>query len=80
MGFFNTLTSLLDENSDQSFEKRITGAIDGLEQKLNNGLDKAEDGIKKLDSAGQKIDKTASKINSTINKVDQIANKTKTTE
>lgn len=75
MGFFSTLSTLLDEDSDQSLEKRLTGAIDNVERKLNNGLDRAENGVKKVDDLGRKLDANAQKMSSAIDKVDDIANK-----
>ena len=59
MGFFSALNDLLDENSNNSFEKKLTGAIDRVEETLNTTLDKAEGGIRQASDAVDKLDSTA---------------------
>lgn len=56
MGLFSALSDLLDENSSNSFEKKLTSAIDKVENTLNTTLDKAESGIQQASTAVDKLD------------------------
>lgn len=63
MGFFGALNSLLDENSDKSFEKRITGAIDRVEHALDKGVDKVDATARKAEFATEKVTEIVDKTN-----------------
>jgi hypothetical protein len=71
MGFLNTLNSLLSEDSDASFEKKMVSALDKIEATLGGAMDKAEHGIQKVDTAGQKIDESMKKLDGVVKKVDR---------
>jgi flagellar hook-basal body complex protein FliE len=62
MGLFGALSSLLDENSENSFEKTVTRAIDRVEDTLSATLDKAEAGVAVASQAVDKLDAGAQKI------------------
>jgi hypothetical protein len=73
MSFFTSLAKLLDEDSDQSLENQILGALDRVEQVLGTGLDKAEEGFKKVDTT---INKVVDTTEHGIQKVERASEKT----
>jgi hypothetical protein len=73
MGFLSTVTSLLSEDSDASFEKKMVAALDKIESTLGTALDKAETGLNKVDNAGQKIDQSMKKLDDVAKKIDNVA-------
>lgn len=68
MGFFSALNALLDESSDNSFEKKIGQALDKVDATLGTTLDRAEAGIKKVDGASKKLEQV-------IDQTDQVTKK-----
>lgn len=76
MGLFSALNDLLDENSDNSFEKKLTRGIDKLEDTLNTTLDKAESGISQASSAVDKLDATANLVEEKVAVTSETARKT----
>ena len=76
MGLFSALNDLLDENSDNSFEKKLTRGIDKLEDTLNTTLDKAESGISQASSAVDKLDATANLVEEKVTVASETARKT----
>jgi len=75
MGFLSALDSLLNENSDNSLEKKLGKALDKVESTLGATLDKAESGIKAVDQAGKKLDHVAATVEKAIDKTDQTTSK-----
>jgi hypothetical protein len=73
MGFLNTLNSLLSEDSDASFEKKMVSALDKIEATLGGALDKAEHGLQQVDTASHKIDQSIKKLDGVAKKVDTAA-------
>src|SRR5260221_100447 len=73
MGLFNNLVKLLEEDSE-SFDQRIVGALDRVEQVLGAGLDKAEEGFKKVEGAVGNVVDTAERG---VQKIDKAGQKTK---
>jgi hypothetical protein len=76
MGFFSVLNDLLDENSNNSLEKKLSSAIDKVEDTLNTTLDKAEGGIKQASSAVDKLDGTAKLVEEKVAVAAETAEKT----
>lgn len=76
MGIFSLINDLLDENSDSSFEKKVTGAIDKLEGTLNTTLDKAEAGVRQASDTIDKIDANAAQLNNRVTSVVDTTGKT----
>ena len=62
MGLLNSFMSLLDEDSDTSFEKKMINALDKVEHVLGATVDKAESGFKKVDAAGKVIEQSVKKV------------------
>ena len=75
MGFFSALDALLDENSDNSLEKKLGHALDKVEATLGATLDKADGGVKKLEQVGHAADKAAAVVTKTIDKTDEVTGK-----
>ena len=59
MGFFDIVSGLLDENSSNSLENKLTNAIDAVEGTLGTVLEKAETGVQAASDAIDKLDATA---------------------
>lgn len=78
MGFFSALDALLDENSDNSLEKKLGHALDKVEKTLGATLDKADDGVKKLEQVGHAADKAATAATKIIDKTDKVTGKVTT--
>lgn len=76
MGFFSVLNDLLDENSDNSFEKKLTGAIDKVEATLGATLERAESGISQASDAVEKLDATANLVEEKVTVASETAQKT----
>ena len=72
MGFLKTLTSLLEENSNESIEKKLTKAIDKVEHTLNSTAQKAEVSIRRVDTAGQRLAVATERVESVNEKAEQI--------
>lgn len=70
MGLLKSFASFLDEDSSQSFEKKLDNILGQVEQTLVTTLDKAENGINKVDRAINRIDDVAQKSEAAIDKVD----------
>lgn len=75
MGFFSALNDLLDEDSDNSLENRLTKGIDGIEKMLNTTLDKTENSIKRIDNATTKLEDITDKTEKAINRIDDFSRK-----
>jgi hypothetical protein len=56
MGLFNTFMSLIEEGSDNTFEKKMNAALDKIEHTIGATVDKAETNIKKIDTVRQKAE------------------------
>lgn len=69
MGFFDTVMSLLDENSDDAFEKKMNKALDSIEHTLGAGMDKAESGLKKVTDTGKKVVSVSEAVESANDKI-----------
>jgi hypothetical protein len=76
MGFFSIINDLLDENSNNSLEKKLVGAIDKVEETLGTTLDKAEAGIGKAGAVVDKLDASASLVEEKVAVVSDAAEKT----
>jgi flagellar hook-basal body complex protein FliE len=76
MGFFNIINDLLDDNSNGSFEKKLSGVIDRVEDTLNTTLEKAEVGIKQASTAIDKLDGTATLVEEKVSVAAETAEKT----
>jgi hypothetical protein len=75
MGLFNILGDLLDENSNNSLEKKLASAIDRVEDTLNTTLDKAEGGIEQASKAVDTLDSTANLVGEKVTVVATAAEK-----
>ena len=78
MGFFSALDSLLNENSDNSLEKKLGKALDKVDVALAATLDKAESGIKKVEQVGKAADRAAVATTTIIDKTDSATKNVKT--
>ncbi len=72
MGFLNSLSSLLDENSPDSFEKKIIAGLDKIENTLGATIDKAEKGANTIGKVGQTVDNIGSTIESADKKIRKV--------
>lgn len=73
MGFLNTVVKLLDEDSDEAFEKKMGSALDKIEQVLGATVDKAESGIKIAENGIKKVDNAGKVVENSVQKVDQVS-------
>jgi hypothetical protein len=69
MSFLTSLSSLLDESSDESFEKKMNRGLDSIEKAIGSSVDKAEHGLKKIDNASKKIVAASNTVESTTEKL-----------
>lgn len=76
MGWFTLINDLLDENSDNSFEKKLGGAIDKLEGTLNTTLEKAETSVQHASSVVDSLDNKAAALGDTLTSASDTANRT----
>jgi hypothetical protein len=61
-GALRVLDSLLDEDGPVSLEKRLSGAIDKIEARLDSGLSKAEDTVRMANSTVDRLDKAGGQL------------------
>lgn len=76
MGWLSLINDMLDENSDNSLEKRLSGAIDKVESTLNTKLDRAETGLRQASDAVDKLDASATQLGDRLTTVGDVAKRT----
>jgi hypothetical protein len=78
MGFFGALNTLLNEDSNESFEKKMGRALDRVENALQTGLDKAEQGVKQVDAAAERATAAEDKVDNVTEAAEKKINVTDT--
>ncbi len=69
MSLFKNLMNLLDEDSNDSIDKKITQVLDKVEATFTGGMNKVENNVKKVDTAFNKFD---SGLQKTVNTADKV--------
>lgn len=75
MGIFSLINDLLDENSGNSLEKKVVGAIDKLEDTLSSTLDKTETSVQQANKTVEKLESSTRLISQKLTTATNAASK-----